>query len=207
MQFTEFQNQLSHYPIFSLRDIFKILPDFHRIQLDRWAEKGYIQKIKQGFYIFHTQRRSQYFLFYVANKIYAPSYVSLEMALKYYGFIPEEVFQITSISTKKTTSFETSLGNFSYRNIKTSLFWGYQLVNFGTLKILLAEPEKAILDYLYLHPKLKTVDDFIGMRINIDEFKSQVNREKFHKYLEAFNNKQLSKRAKVFLTSLSHDHT
>lgn len=207
MQFIGFQNQLSVYPVFSLRDVFKIIPGFNRIQMDRWEKKGYLKKIKRGFYCLREQEMNQNFLFYTANKIYAPSYVSLEMALKYYGFIPEEIFQITSVSTKKTARFETPIGNFSYRGIKPSLYWGYRLVDFGRQKILLAEPEKAVLDYLYIHPHLKTFHDFLEMRVNSDEFRAQINLEKFYKYLEAFENKALTQRAELFLTILQNDNT
>ena len=41
----------------------------------------------------------------VANKIYSPSYISLETALSYYGLIPESVYALTSVSTRKTISF------------------------------------------------------------------------------------------------------
>ena len=201
MQFIDFQNQFSIYPIFSLQDVRKVFNDFSYRQLDRWEKKGYLKKIKRGFYCFNMQDVDQNFLFYTANKIYAPSYVSLEMALKHYGLIPEEIFQITSVGTKKTTNFQISVGNFSYRQIKPNLYFGYRLVEFGQQKILIAEPEKAILDYLYIHPKLKTVADFEGMRINIYEFRSQINFERFQKYLKTFNNKQLSKRANIFLTT------
>lgn len=206
MQFIKFQNQLSAYPVFSLKDILKIISGFNRMQMDRWEKKGYLKKIKRGFYCLSEQEINQNFLFYTANKIYAPSYVSMEMALKYYGFIPEEIFQVTSVSTKKTAHFETPIGNFSYRGIKSSLYWGYRLVDFGRQKILLAEPEKAILDYLYIHPNLKTPHDFSGMRINNDEFRAQINLEKFYKYLEAFGNKTLTKRVRLFLTTIQNDN-
>ncbi len=202
MQFIDFQNKLSAYAVFSLKDVSKVIPVFNRIQLDRWEKKGYLKKLKRGFYCFSSLNFTQDFLFYTANKIYAPSYVSLEMALKHYGFIPEEIFQITSVSTKKATSFETSVGNFSYRLIKTSLYWGYRLVDFGQQKLLIAEPEKAVLDYLYVNSKLKTADDFLGMRINVDEFRTSINLDKFQQYLKAFDNYQLSKRANIFLTTI-----
>lgn len=207
MLFIEFQNKLERYPIFSLRDVKKIFNDFSYRQLDRWEKKGYLKKVKRGFYFFTSRETDRNFLFYTANKIYEPSYVSLEMGLRYYDFIPEEIFQITSVSTKKTANFQTPMGNFNYRHIKPSLFWGYRLIQFGRQKILLAEPEKVILDYLYINPHLKTRDDFLGMRINTDEFKSNVNFERFQKYLENFQSKQLSRRAKVFLTAIQNDNT
>lgn len=202
MQFIDFQNQLSAYSIFSLMDILKIIPGFNRIQLDRWEKKRYLRKVKRGFYCFSSEEINRDFLFYTANKIYSPSYVSLEMALKYYGLIPEEIFQITSVSTKKTADFQTSAGNFSYRHIRPSLYFGYRLVEFGRQKLLIAEPEKAVLDYLYLHPNLKTASDFEEIRINVDEFESRINSKKFQVYLEAFCNKRLSKRVKIFLTTI-----
>lgn len=206
MKFIDFQNQFSLYPLFSLQDVRKVFINFSYRQLDRWEKKRYLQKVKRGFYCFSMHNANQNFLFYTANKIYTPSYVSLEMALKYYGLIPEEIFQITSVSTKKTAHFETLVGNFSYRHIKPSIYWGYQLVEFGQQKILLAEPEKAVLDYLYINPRLKTVDDFLGMRINVDAFTLHINLQKFQKYLENFNNKQLSIRANILLTTIHHDN-
>lgn len=205
MQLVEFQNLLASYPVFSLKDVWKIVPDFNRIQLDRWEKKGYLRKIKRGFYCFVTQNLNENFLFYVANKIYAPSYVSLEMALKYYSLIPEEIFQITCVGTRKTTGFETPIGNFAYKQIKPSLYFGYRLIEFGHQMMLMADPEKTLLDYLYLHPELKTPEDFRGMRINIDEFKLRINLEKFKKYLLLFEVKQLTVRAHTFLKTMEND--
>ena len=205
MQFTEFQHNLAPYAVFSLHDIQKIKPDFHRIQLDRWEKKGYLKKIKQGYYCLSGQQFNQNLLFLIANLIYPPSYISLQSALKFYGLIPEEIFQITSVSTKKTASFATSVANFNYRRLKPSLFFGYRLIEFNRQKLLLADPEKAILDYLYLHPRLKTADDFQSLRINSDEFNRQFNPDKFQQYLNAFESKALTRRAKIFLTAITND--
>lgn len=205
MQWTTFQQQFANYPLFSLQDVQKVIPDFHRNQLDRWEKKEYLKKIKQGYYSLLDHEVNQSFLFYTANRIYAPSYVSLERALKFYGLIPEEIFQVTSVSTKKTTRFVTPIGHFQYRHLKPGLYWGYQLLDFENQKMLVAEPEKALLDYLYLNPRLKTSDDFLGMRINHSEFIAVVNMLKFRKYLEVFANKALSARAETFLTTIIDD--
>lgn len=205
MQLIEFQKKLSMYPIFSLQDVQKIAPNFYRIQLDRWQKKGYIKRIKKEYYYFTDREIDQNFLFYSSNKIYSPSYISLEKAFQYYDFIPEEIFQITSVSSKKTTKFTTSLGNFSYRHIKPSIFFGYRMIDYGKQKILLAEPEKAVLDYLYLNPRLKAVDDFREIRINKQEFLEIIDFTKLQRYLKAFENKSLSSRAKIFLNTVKND--
>ncbi len=205
MQFIEFQKTLSPYPVFSLLDIRKVYPDFSYRQLDRWGKKGYVKKIKQGYYCFAEGSFNDSFLKVAANKIYGPSYISLETALKYYGLIPEEIFQTTSITTKKTARFETIMGSFSYRHMKPNLFFGYDLQGQGSQKILIAEPEKAILDYLYLSPRIRTADDFREMRINTDELQNNLNEKKFHFYLEAFHALSLSRRAQTFLTTCYYD--
>ncbi len=207
MQFINFRKQFSIYPIFSLQDVRKVFNNFSYRQLDRWEKKAYIKKVKRGFYCFNDQNLDRDFLFYVANKIYAPSYVSLEIALKYYGLIPEEIFQITSVSIKKTTNFHTDIGNFSYKKVKPALYFGYKIVNVGQQSILLADMEKALLDYLYINTKLKIAVDFEGMRLNVNALKSQINLEKFHKYLIMFCNKQLTKRVSLFLTTILNDRT
>lgn len=201
----EFQKKLSPYGIFSLGNIYKSFPDFSYKQINRWQKDGFLIRVKQGFYTFNDQKIDNYFLFFAANKIYEPSYISLERALKYYGLIPEEVFQVTSVSTRKTASFNNAMGFFSYRHIKESLFWGYHFISNLNQKILIADAEKAILDYLYLHPELKTKDDFAELRINNDSFNENVNLDKLNKYLSNFQNKKLNKRTATFLRTIQND--
>lgn len=85
----------------------------------------------------------------IANKLYQPSYVSMETALSYYKIIPEVVYGTTSITTKASREFKTSLGNFTYRHTKIRTFTGYRLQVIDRHKALIAEPEKALADYLY----------------------------------------------------------
>ena len=205
MQFIEFQKRMSPFRVFSLKDVKKSVPGFSYRQLDRWKKKGYLRKIKQGFYSATDQEFDEQFLNLAANKIYAPSYISLEKALKFYGLIPEEIFLITSVSSKKTVYFKTSVGNFSFRHIKPSLFWGYRLLESNGHAILIAEPEKALLDYFYLIPNVRTVDDFAEMRINTDLFQEQIDLAKLKTYLKAFEKKALSKRVNLFLNTLHND--
>lgn len=206
MQFIEFQKQFLPHLIFSLLEIQKVYPNFSYRQLDRWEKKGYLVKIKQGYYTLSGKDINRDFLYYVANRIYSPSYISLEMALSFYNLIPEEVFQITSVSTKKTNNFNTPLGNFNYRHIKPSIHFGYKLLEYEKKhNIIIAEPEKALLDYLYFNTQLRLNEDFKEIRINRTEFVDQINLEKFNTYLDAFENKSLVKRTKIFLNVILND--
>jgi len=205
MQFIEFQKIFIKHLIFSLLDIRKVYPDFSHRQLNRWKEKGYLIKIRQGYYSLLEKDLDRNFLLYASNRIYSPSYISLEMALSYYNLIPEEVFQITSVSTKKTIDFQTPIGNFVYRHLKQSIFFGYKLVEYDKQhNIMIAEPEKALLDYFYLNPRIFSGDDFIETRINQDEFDNQINLKTFKNYLSNFGNKSLVKRMEIFLDVIQH---
>lgn len=199
MKFLEFKNRFQEYIVFSFNDIKKLYPKFYRVQLNQWQDKGYIKKIINKYYIFSDLKINEGILFLIANKIYQPSYISLEMALYFYNLIPETVYSITSVSSKQTYQFESALGHFFYQKIKDSLMFGYQLMDFENHKFKIAEIEKALLDYFYLHPEFKDENDFFELRINKEEFFEKVDLLKFDKYLIAFNNKSLNKRMQKFL--------
>jgi len=59
------------------------------------------------------------------------------------------VYGITSITTKKTRQFKTSIGNFLYRNIKPDLYRNFIEKDFDNKKYYLATPAKAIFDLIY----------------------------------------------------------
>ena len=53
----------------------------------------------------------------ISNHLYGVSYISLETALAYYGIIPERVYAVRSMTTKRAKSFSTPLGNFEYKTV------------------------------------------------------------------------------------------
>lgn len=71
--------------------------------------------------------------------------------------------------------------------------------------MLIADAEKAILDYIYLHSELKTENDFKELRINNNSFNENINLDKLNKYLSKFKNKKLNKRLEVFLKTIQND--
>jgi len=199
MQYVGLRESLKSFTVFSLSDIKKIDPNFFRARLNEWQKKGYLKKIIRNYYIFSDLNLNESALFEIANKIYNPSYISFEAALSYYGLIPESVYAVTSAASRKTCKFKTGIGDFIYRKIKPDLFFGYTLVRRVDKVFKMADIEKAFLDYFYINPRIKTTDDFKGLRLNMDELIKQLDEEKLLKYLGAFNNKALQKRVKLFL--------
>jgi predicted transcriptional regulator of viral defense system len=207
LRFLKFYNTFRGFTVFSTYDIEKSFPAFDRKVLVAWQNKGYLQKIRNNWYCFTDRSYRETDLFLIANKIYSPSYVSLESALSYYQFIPEGVFRITSISTIKTNHFDTPIGYFDYRNVKPALFFGYRLIRQRESPLpawyKMATPEKAVIDFLYLNPQYKDALDFEGLRFNWEEFSSKVDLEKMKNFLNYIHSTALTNRMKKFL-ALSH---
>lgn len=199
--YQKFQLKMSSYLVFSIKDIEKEFPKFDKKALVYWQKKGYIIKIRNGYYCFSTIEKNDFFLFHVGNKIYSPSYISLETALSYYNVIPEGVYTITSITTLKTNRFNTPVGQFDFKHVQPQLFYGYQLVPFQNKKVSMATIEKTVLDYIYLHANLNQTIDFSVLRWNKDILK-QMDFLLFEKYQLLFNSKTLNKRIKQFIKYL-----
>ena len=195
MNFVHFKNSLRDFPVFSIADIRAAHGGFDRRRLSEWQKKKYIKKIVKGYYLFSDIDMNEGMLLAIANKIYKPSYISFETAMSHYRLIPESIYMITSASTKRTSLFETPMARFSYRTIKPALFFGYSLLSSG---IKMAFMEKAILDYFYINPALRTEDDFASLRINREEMMSRLNKERLADYMQRFSPKRLSKRMKHF---------
>jgi predicted transcriptional regulator of viral defense system len=156
-----------------------------------------------GYYLLADREINEMDLFMIANKIYEPSYVSLESALAYYTIIPESVLGVTSISSRKTNEFASAWGIFRYRSIKPPLI-GYQVLQINqSNKFKIAFLEKAILDYLYLNPDIHTPADFEGLRWNKQQLNYQINTSVFEKYLRIFSKNALEIRAEKFMEYLN----
>jgi predicted transcriptional regulator of viral defense system len=196
MNYLAFEKSLKAFPVFSIKDIKKRYPDFDNRRLVEWQQKGYIQKIRREYYCLQERTKDENFLFFTANKIYSPSYVSMESALAFYNFIPEGVFMTTSLSTRNTASYSTPVGDYLYYNIKPSLFFGYRLIQVNGFSIKIAEPEKVILDFLYLK-KLNSKNDINAIRLNKIQICELVEFDKLKQYQKIFDSKVLDKRIKL----------
>ncbi|HAN78875.1 MAG TPA: hypothetical protein DCQ31_14495 [Bacteroidales bacterium] len=200
MNFLELRNEFFDRIYFSNSQIFAVYPDFNKNNLTNWCKKGYLIKLKNGIYSFPEYKSKLAYAFYIANKLYRPSYISLHSALAYYELIPEAVVQITSVSSLKTNNFSNGAGDFSYKSIKPELMFGYiqksvdKKVNFA-----LASPEKAILDLLYLYNFYNTSSELEALRIDKDIFDETVNLNLLEEYLRKFNNKSLEARVEILL--------
>jgi predicted transcriptional regulator of viral defense system len=121
------------------------------VQLSRWVRQQKLVPLRRGVYLLPAAlRRAQAPLEYLANLLVVPSYVSLERALAFHGLIPETVPVVQSITRGRPMVFETEAGTFQYRHVKKDWFFGYRETELGSGSALIAVPEKALLDLVYL---------------------------------------------------------
>jgi len=158
MEFEALLDQVKDLPLFSsnLLQVGDTLPAQFYKQLSRWVKSGKILQLRRGLYtLSEPYRKETPHPFLLANQLLAPSYISLQSALAYFALIPEAVPRVTSVtSRKRTQTFTTPLGQFSYRSLQPGMFSGFQLVEMSpTQRAFLARPEKALLDLVYLTPK------------------------------------------------------
>jgi predicted transcriptional regulator of viral defense system len=125
-----------------------------RRQLSRWTKAGRVYQLRRGLYALAPPfEKVKPHPFLVANRLVRGSYVSLQSALAHYGLIPEVAPVATSVTTARPARWDTPLGSFEFRHIKTDLLRGYRFVEVGRgQRAFVASPEKALLDLVYLQP-------------------------------------------------------
>lgn len=206
--YIEFHDKLQPQGCFSINQARFLFPTFDRNNITRWTKRGLLIKLRQEWYAFPEMLQRPDFARYVANRIYCPSYISLHTALSIYGMIPEAVTSITSISTLKTASFSNAFGNYTYQNVKPTIFFGYKpiLLPEGNATIkptkiawYLAHPEKALLDLLYLYPFYDNEAELEALRLDDYFMANELDQNRMQEYLTKMNNKALNKRVKLLM--------
>lgn len=114
--------------------------------------------------------------FVIANHLRGPSYVSLESALSYWDLIPERVYETSSVTTKTTKTYQTSLGRYSFQHLSTPYYsFGIRSVRLTEQQTaLIASPEKAVCDKIVLTAgvilrSISQTMDFLIEDLRIDE--------------------------------------
>jgi hypothetical protein len=113
--------------------------------------------------------------FLIANHLRGPSYVSLESAMSYWNMIPERTYEISSVTIKTSKLYKTSVGRFSYKQLKTPYYsFGIKNIEYSPKQtILIASREKALCDKVVLTPQInlrsiKQTQEFLMEDLRMD---------------------------------------
>ncbi|MFH1415062.1 MAG: hypothetical protein ABIH89_03120 [Elusimicrobiota bacterium] len=198
MRYDKFRTKYKNVPIITTQ-LLKLSGDYGhalRIQILRWQKTGKIVKLRRNLYILNQEDREiDASLQYISRELYSPSYISLEYAMSEYSLIEEIVTDITCISTKKTIVCRNRLGRFVYKHVMKNCFTGFiEKQDTAGLTYLMASPEKAVVDYLYLNQSRfngdyrKTLTETMGIRNT-----RILDKEKLNVYAGLFSSAKLVK--------------
>lgn len=174
-----------------------------RRQLSRWVGAGRLYQLRRGLYALAPPfQRVVPHHFLVANRLVRGSYVSLQAALAYYGLIPETAPVVTSVTTGRPGRWDTPLGVYEYRHVKTGLFFGYRLAEISLgQRAFIATPEKALLDLIHQRAGGDDPAYLVGLRLqNLD----RLNLDALRQLVEQAASPKLQ-RAAALVTSLARD--
>ena len=146
-------------------------------KINNLVKKGLLIQLRRGLYLAGPALNiAQPETFLVANHLYAPSYISLDSALSYWGMIPEKVIEITSCTTQLSKRFKTPLGGFTYFKIPLNYYsLGVERVALTKKQtVLMACQEKALLDKIIstsgiVFRSKKQVEAYLLQDLRMDE--------------------------------------
>lgn len=164
---------------FTMNDLHKLFPDdsYLKIHVSRFLANGIIKPITRGIYTLSTHPPD---LEKVATQLYYPSYISFESVLSKYGIMNQGLYKLTLATSRHSKKLTLTGIECDYSKLKLDLFFGFELLD----GIYIAEPEKAILDMLYL----------------ISLNKRYVDTSEW--YLDELNHKKITEYAKKYCKSV-----
>lgn len=133
-------------------------------KLAYWVSKGKISFVNDDYII--------------ASQLVEPSYISLDSALFFHGLIMQVPRQVECATTRNSLNYK-KLG-ILYHKIPPRLFFGYKKHKKEGSYVLVAEPEKALVDGIYLNRYSKSM---------VDGLKPKMDFSKLGNLLETFKGK------------------
>jgi predicted transcriptional regulator of viral defense system len=167
-----------------------------RRQLSRWTSAGRLYQLRRGLYaLAPPYQKVKPHPFVCANRMVRSSYVSCQSALAHFGIIPEHVPVVVSVTTARPARWNTPLGGFEFRHVKTGLLRGYRMLELGGgQEALVATPEKALLDLAYLHAGADSPDYLRELRLQNTE---RLNLAELQRFAALLGSPKLRRVAKL----------
>jgi len=188
--------QLKNLPYFDKKTIYQLSEQYglKKTTVDTYISRSLKRKdivpLKRGLYVstdyFDKNKGDISYLFYIANILRTPSYISSWTALQYYNLATEIIHSTISITNKVTRTYQTKIGNFAYQSIKNELFTDFSLVK-GKFDFFIASPAKALFDLLYFKTRRFSGIDVKNIKSLIDELRidfAEIDKKEQEKFFQ-----------------------
>jgi len=146
--------------------------------LRRQQRRGLVEHVSNRIYI--NKLASDLSSRELVNLLRPEAYISLESALAEWGVSTQSPSSLTCVTTGFPRKFQTESVRILYRRITKRLYWGFtkRRTRYGEYRI--AEPEKALLDWVYLRRRE-------GLSVILDEVSwSPIDKEKLLRYANRY---------------------
>ncbi len=149
--------------------------------LKRAMAAGEIIRIRRGLYMLAPPiQRDAPNPLELAQHVYGPSYIGLESALSFHGWIPEAVYTVASVSLNRSRVFDTPVGRFDFVRVPQTCFFSeverHELSG-GNGSILVSSPLKALADMVYVQKSDEPLRRLLAsLRVEVD-LKESVSME------------------------------
>lgn len=166
-----------YYTTADLEKLLDLKKEVLYVTLNRMVKEGLLTRLRRGIYtvsLFPKENQDK-----IASQLYWPNYLSFESALSRCGILYQIPYVLTFATPRRTKKVRLGKIRVEFRQIKKNLFFGYTRKE----DINIAEPEKALLDQLYLVSLGKSA---LGQEeLDLKDLK----KKKFIKYSKSFPQK------------------
>lgn len=169
-------------------------------KINKLKKDGLLESLKRGLYLHKTPFSNTCISKeIIANTLLSPSYISFDYALYFHGLIPENVYDITSATTKRSKIFKTKTGIYSFRSVKKELYSiGLKIESTKNGNFIIATKEKALCDKIYYTKDIqitskKAMLEFLeyDLRIDMNELEN-CNMQILKRYYEISKSKKIN---------------
>lgn len=204
---TSILTALDSLPYFTIEAVKQLMEDDSRADgsirtaLYRWMKAGHVIQLKKGVYMtrrfFELHRTDADFAPAVSAVLLPQSYVSLEYVLQRYAILTDITYPVSAVTLKQTRVIENQAGAFAYRNLKSSLYYGFTIGDYLGIPVAQATAAKALFDYLYLRPwtgpnRSSGYSLTEDLRLNLEDF-SAADQTAFAGFVEASKSKKMAR--------------
>jgi predicted transcriptional regulator of viral defense system len=196
-----------HHGVFGSEDVVNLISGTNNKRyglVKRAMAAGEILQIRRGLYCLAPKYlKKKIDPLFLAQRVYGPSYISLELALSWHDWIPEATYSITCVSMKKSKAFDTPVGRFYYTRVPQKSFYaGVERLEKDDGVIFMARPVKALADYVYVYKKDWSDSKPVVESLRIEETDLQsIDSTEIEEIIDNYD----SQRVRKFLKGLKRD--
>jgi predicted transcriptional regulator of viral defense system len=196
MKKIELLQELRKLAVFGNKDIRELIGKssaYTKLAVYRLKQGGLIKEIERNKYTVHEDP------LLVASSLTWPSYISCWAALRYHNLTEQlpTVIHIVTTRSRKRREVEFGQARIVFIRTRPSYFFGFEKIQLNGLDVLMAEPEKALIDCVFFHQvSFSEIAEITGRSID------SIDGEKMVDYLLKIGNGALAKRFGYLLERL-----